>query len=165
MIKSPSNTYKTTMSEAPRSNFAQENPKINAINDKLVTQAEKLIEGMAVSSNGNVEQYFEYLSHSLIESEIGSRETCDQFISIKKMSHADALDFLNNLFTENPEAWLHLKGFIETLWITSESEHSQETTQKQPGTIIEKATTWAGEEAMRVVEFQYGLDPRKRGQA
>jgi hypothetical protein len=152
------------MSEVPKSNFALENPRINAINEKLFQQAAKLIEGMAASTSGSVEKYFEYLSHSLIESEIGSQETCAQFISIKKMNHTDALDFLNNLFTQNPEAWLLLKGFIETLWITSESEFAPEG-QKPKASLIETATTWAGEEAMRIVEFQHGLNPKNRGQA
>ena len=153
------------MSETPKSNFAQENPQINAVNQTLFKQAAKLIEGMAVSGNGNVEQYFEYLTPTLIEAEIGTRETCDQFISIKKMSETDAVDFLNTLYTENHEAWMNLKAFIETLWSTSESEFENEEGQKPKGTMIETATTWAGEEAMRAIEFQYGLDPRKRGQA
>lgn len=153
------------MSEAPKPNNALDNPKMNAINQKLAQQVEKLIQGIAVSAGTNVEKYYGYLTETFIQMEIATQETCDQFFSMRKMNQETATDYLNNLFLENPEAWLFLRSFIESLWATSESEYQTGDTKKNPTTIIETATTWAGEEAMRIIEFQYGLDPKKRGQA
>lgn len=122
------------------------------------------MQGIAVSAGSNKEKYYGYLTETFIQMEIATQETCDQFFSMRKMNQEAATGYLNNLFLENPEAWLLLRSFIESLWSTSESEFESEDPKAQT-TIIETATTWAGEEAMRIIEFQYGLDPKKRGQA